>query len=353
MEKKFCLLIILAATIFSGCGHDKVVEEKIPYVKAQKVTLANFNAENIYSGTVCGRYETNIAFQVSGKILSRNVEVGSRVRRGDLLFTIDSKDILQQVNQADSQVGAAAAQLKLAETNLKRYRQLFSEDAIPAAMLDQYQTNYDAALASYKNAQALSKQSHNALDYTNLYSNADGVISAINAEVGQIVSAGQTILTLVQTGELEVEINIPENKLSEIQIGTPCEISFWANNEKVAGVVREISPMADSVSKTYRVKISLQNLHEEINLGMTASAIFRAKNSSLNTVILPLSAIYQTGENSQVWIVTAENKTALKNVIVQDFSNNEVLVSGLNAGEVVITAGVHKLREGQEIRIKD
>jgi RND family efflux transporter MFP subunit len=158
---------------------------------------------------------------------------------------------------------------------------------------------------------------------------------------------------LVQTGELEVEINIPENKLSEIQIGTPCEISFWANNEKVAGVVREISPMADSVSKTYRVKISLQNLREEINLGMTASAIFRAKNSSSNAVILPLSAIYQTGENSQVWIVTAENKTALKNVIVQDFSNNEVLVNGLNAGEVVITAGVHKLREGQEIRIKD
>jgi len=347
--KKIFLPIILAM-IFTGCGKENVEVEKIPYVKTQKISPANVNAENIYSGVVRGRYQTNMAFQVGGKILSRNVEVGNFVRRGDLLFKLDAKDILQQANQADSQVSAAEAQLKLAETNLKRYRQLFSENAISAAMLDQYQTNYDAAFANYQNAVALSKQSHNALDYTNLFSTADGVISAINVEVGQVVSAGQIILTLVQNDELEVEINIPENKLSEVKIGTPCEISFWANTEKVSGVVREISPMADSTSKTYRVKISLQNLREDINLGMTASAIFPAKN--LNGVILPLSAIYQTGENSQVWIVTAENKAALKNVTVQDFSNNEVLVSGLNAGEIVITAGVHKLREGQEVIAK-
>lgn len=347
--KKIFLPIILAM-IFTGCGKENVEVEKIPYVKTQKINFENVNAENIYSGVVRGRYQTNMAFQVGGKILSRNVEVGNFVRRGDLLFTLDAKDILQQANQADSQVSAAEAQLKLAETNLKRYRQLFSENAISAAMLDQYQTNYDAAFANYQNAVALSKQSHNALDYTNLFSTADGVISAINVEVGQVVSAGQIILTLVQNDELEVEINIPENKLSEVKIGTPCEISFWANPEKVSGVVREISPMADSTSKTYRVKISLQNLREDINLGMTASAIFPAKN--LNGVILPLSAIYQTGENSQVWIVTAENKAALKNVTVQDFSNNEVLVSGLNAGEIVITAGVHKLREGQEVIAK-
>lgn len=347
--KKIFLPIILAM-IFTGCGKENVEVEKIPYVKTQKINFENVNAENIYSGVVRGRYQTNLAFQVGGKILSRNVEVGNFVRRGDLLFKLDAKDILQQANQADSQLNAAAAQLKLAETNLKRYRQLFSENAISAAMLDQYQTNYDAAFANYQNAVALSKQSHNALDYTNLFSTADGVISAINVEVGQVVSAGQIILTLVQNDELEVEINIPENKLSEVKIGTPCEISFWANTEKVSGVVREISPIADSTSKTYRVKISLQNLREDINLGMTASAIFPAKNS--NGVILPLSAIYQTGENSQVWIVTAENKAALKNVTVQDFSNNEVLVSGLNAGEIVITAGVHKLREGQEVIAK-
>ena len=346
MKKIFLLMIF--AIFLTGCGEEEIEENKIPYVKTQKVTPANFSAENIYSGTVCGRYETKMAFQVDGKILSRNVEVGSKVRRGDLLLTIDSKDILQKVNQSNAQVQAAVANLQLAEKNLNRYRQLFSENAISAATIDQFQTNYDAALAEYQNAVALSKQSQNALDYTNLYSTADGVISAINVEVGQVVSAGQNVLNLVQTDELEVEINIPENKLSEIKIGTRCEISFWANDEKIGGTVREISPMADSVAKTYRVKISIPNLREEIYLGMTASANFPTKN--LNGVILPLSAIYQTGANSQVWIVTAENKVALKNVTVQNFEGNEVLVTGLNAGEVVITAGVHKLREGQEVK---
>lgn len=344
--KKIFLLMILAI-FFTGCGNEKVEENKIPYVKTQKVTPANFSAENIYSGTVCGRYETKMAFQVGGKILNRNIEVGNYVRRGDLLLTIDSKDILQQFNQSSAQVQAAEAQLQLAEKNLNRYRQLFGENAISAAMLDQYQTNYDAALANYQNAVAISKQSQNALDYTNLYSTADGVISAINVEVGQVISAGQNVLTLVQTDELEVEINIPENKLSEIKIGMACEISFWANSETVIGSVREISPMADAMSKTYRVRISIPNSNQ-IQLGMTASANFPAKN--LNGVILPLSAIYQTGEKSQVWIVTAENKTALKNITVQNFSDNGVLVSGLNVGEVVITAGVHKLREGQEVK---
>ena len=346
MRKKF-LLIILAAIIFTGCGDEEIAEIKIPYVKTQKVNFDNVSSENIYSGTVCGRYETNLAFQVGGKILRRNVEVGNYVRRGDLLFVLDSKDILQQANQGDAQVKAALAQLNLAEKNLNRYKQLFSQGAVSAAMLDEYQTNYDAALANYQNAVAISKQSQNALEYTNLNSNANGVISAINVEVGQVISAGQPVLTLVQTAELEVEINIPENKLSEIEIGKICEISFWANSETVSGSVREISPMADAMSKTYRVRISIPN-SDKIQLGMTASANFSSKN--FNGVILPLSAIYQIGNQTQVWIVTAENKTALKNIKVENFSNNEVLVRGLNAGEIVITAGVHKLREGQEVR---
>ena len=351
MKKKICLLIILAA-IFTGCGDESVTEEKIPYVKTQKVVPSSVSTENIYSGTVCGRYETNMAFQVSGKIFSRNVEVGSQVFAGDLLMSIDSKDILQQANQGDAQVNAALAQLKLAESDLNRYRQLFNEDAISAAMLDQYQTNYDAALANYKNAQAVSRQGHNALSYTNLTANTNGVISEINAEVGQVISAGQTVLTLVQTDELEIEINLPENKISEIGIGDSAEISFWANPDKVTGIVREISPIADSAARTYKVRISLPNLREGIYLGMTASAAFPSKNLNPNYCILPLSAIYQTENQPQVWTVSA-GKLQLKNITVQEFSGNEVAVLGLNAGEIVVTAGVHKLREGQEVRIKD
>ncbi len=346
------LAIFFAATFFSGCGDEQAEIEKPPYVKTQKVTTANLNSESVYSGVVKGRYETKMSFQVGGKIISRKVESGSRVNRGDLLMVLDAKDIIQQTNQADAQVSAALAQLNLAKSNLERYSELFKENAVAAATLDQFQTQYDAALATYNSAVAQSRQSKNALGYTNLTANASGVISGVSAEEGQVVAAGQTVLTLIQTDELEVEINVPENKISEIKINQPCAVTFWANNFSLNGSVREISPMADPSSRTFSVKISLpKSQAQNLNLGMTAGATFAEKNLSAdNSAILPLSAIYQSGNQAQVWIVGEDKKVSLKNVSVKNFGDNEVEVSGLKLGEVVVTAGVHKLREGQEVR---
>ena len=342
--------IFFAAIIFTGCGEEKVEIEKPPIVKTQKVSFANLNSENVYSGTVKGRYETKMSFQVGGKIISRNVQVGEVVSAGKNLMTLDAKDILQQNKNADAQVSAALSQLNLAKSNLERYSELFAENAVAAATLDNYKTQYDAAVANYNSAVAQSQQTKNALGYTNLTANASGVISEINVEVGQVVSAGQTVLTLIQTDELEVEINVPENKIAEINLNQPCEVNFWANNFSATGRVREISPIADQTSKTFAVKISLPQT-QNLNLGMTASATFNSKNlQENNSVILPVSAIYQTENQMQVWIVE-NNKVALKNISVKNLGENEVEVSGLNSGEIVVVAGVHKLREGQEVRL--
>lgn len=343
--------IFFAAIIFTGCGEEKIEIEKPPFVKTQKVSFANLNSENIYSGTVKGRYETKMSFQVGGKIISRNVQVGEVVNSGKILMSIDAKDIVAQNKNADAQVAATLAQLNLAKSNLERYSELFSENAVAAATLENYQTQYDAAVANYNSAVAQSQQTKNALGYTNLISNASGVISEINVEVGQVVSAGQNVLTLIQTDELEVEINVPENKISEINIGQSCEINFWANNFSVEGRVREISPIADKNSRTFAIKISLpQNQTQNLNFGMTASATFDKKNlQEKNSVILPVSAIYQTENQMQVWIVE-NNQVHLKNISVKNLGENEVEVSGLNFGEIVVVAGVHKLREGQEVR---
>ena len=342
--------ILLTSIIFTGCGEKQLQVDKPPFVKTQKVSTANLISENIYSGTVKGRYETKMSFQVGGKVIARNVDTGNSVAYGDLLMTLDAKDIVQQTNQAEAQVSAASAQLNLAKTNLERYSALFKENAVSAATLDQYQTQYDAALANYNASVAQSQQSRNALDYTNLIANADGVISQINVEVGQVVAAGQTVLTLIQTDELEVEINVPENKISSVNVGKPCTVNFWANNFSVEGRVREISPIADSTSRTFAVRISLP-YNQNLNLGMTASATFDEKNlQAADSIILPLSAIYQSGNQMQVWTVDAENKVKLKNIYVKNIGDNEVEVDGLKSGEVVVTAGVHKLREGQEVR---
>ena len=349
------LLIISTAIMFTGCfDEEETVEEKIPYVKVQKGSPVGSDTESVYSGRVCGRYETNMSFQVGGQVIKRNVDAGSRVAAGDLLMVVDPKDILQQSNQSDAKVSSALAQLKLAESNLSRYSQLYKDEAIPASTLDQYQTNYEAAEAEYKEALAASKQGHNALSYTDLQASANGVISEINVEEGQVVAAGQTVLTLIQTDELEVEINVPENQLAAATVGKPVTVRFWALPNEVEGVIREVSPMADSTSRTYRVRISLFDVPAAIQLGMTASVALtgKAESNATGGVSLPLSAIYQTGEQTQVWVVTEDNTVKLKNVKVTQFGDKEVVVSGVESGENVVVAGVHKLREGQKVQTR-
>ena len=343
--KKF-LAIIAMSFLLTGCN-DEVAVQKPPLVKVQKIAVTNAASEENYSGTVRGRYETNLSFQVGGKIISRDVQIGSRVNVGEALMTLDPKDIVEQSRGAEAQVASTRAGLQLAKANLDRYTELFKSDAIAAAVLDQYQTQFDAAQAAYDAAVAQARQSQNALEYTTLTANADGVISAVNAEVGQVVSAGQSVLTLVQTHELEVVADIPENKISNVQIGQRVTITFWATNDSVSGTVREISPMADSTARTFTVKISLPDV-PNIQLGMTANVAMREFSPSV--IILPLSAIYQTGDAAQVWLVDG-GKVSLKQIDIAAFDENSVQVRGLKAGDVVVVAGVNKLHDGQPVRI--
>ena len=333
-----CAAILLSAAIFSGCGKEAAPETKLPLVRTQTVSVGGSAQAAEYAGSVRGRYEKNMAFQVGGQIVGRDVQLGDRVSAGSVMMRIDPKDVAQKTTAADAQAEAAGAQLALAETNLARYRQLYAEAAIAAAVLDQYQTAYDAALAAYQAAAAQATEAHNALSYTELVADADGVVSGLSAEVGQVVAAGQTVLTFVESGEMEVEINVPENRLPIIAVGKNVEVSFWAMaNTKARGVIREIAPMADPATRTYKVRVAVPNV-----AGGTAGGAEKA--------ILPMTAIYQTGEKPCVWIVK-DGKVSLREISVVSFGANEAVVAGLSAGDVVVTAGVHKLHEGEEVRV--
>ncbi|MBQ9486279.1 MAG: efflux RND transporter periplasmic adaptor subunit [Selenomonadaceae bacterium] len=322
-------------------------------VKTVTASQAGKIMSDVYPAVVKGRYESNLAFQTGGRIISRDVEKGSFVSAGQVLMTIDARDAVQQLNAGESQVELCRSQLNLAKSNLERYAALYKENAVAAATLDQYQAAYDNAVAAYNAAVAQAEQARNVLNYTELTANADGVISTVNAEAGQVVSAGQTVLTLVQADELEVEIDVPENHLKNISIGKTADVTFWAVQGRTQGVVREIAPMADSAARTYRVRLSLINPPPNIQLGMTAEVILNSADEITDAVILPLSAIYQTGNAAQVWIVTNENKVTLKNVTVENFSGNEVLVRGISTRDKVVAAGVHKLREGELVRSEE
>jgi membrane fusion protein, multidrug efflux system len=349
-----CIFMILCMLAVTGCGKQAEKETKAPMVKSQTISLGDNGDLSTYAGSVHGRYESNLSFQVGGKILSRNVQLGDRVQAGDTLMIVDAKDVVQTVNKSDAQVEEARAQMSLAQANLNRYSQLYAQEAIPAATLDQYQTSYDAAFASYQQALAQSVQGHNSLEYTNLTADGDGVISAVNGEVGQVVAAGQTVLTLVHSDELEVEIDIPENRVQDMTIGKTVAVSFWAlGNSRIDGVVREVAPMADKTARTYKVRISLPQPPADVRLGMTASVICSASDKKLapDTVLLPLSAIYQTGDTPQVWVVGEDMTVSLKTIKVESFGDNEVKATGLANGDIVVTAGVHRLYNGEKVRL--
>ena len=347
------IILLLCTSLFTGCGKNVQNDDNTVYVKTQKVTYGAVNDEDTYSGTVKGRYETNLSFQVGGKILSRNINVGDKVSAGDVLMTIDDRDVKQNVNAYAAQVASAKSQMDLAQSNLARFQKLYAANAISAQELDQYQNAYNNAVAAYDQANAQLDQSENSLGYTELIINNDGVISAINAEVGQVVAAGQTVATIVQDGDREIEIAIPENKIQSISVGQNAIVTFWAlNNTQVQGTVREISPVADPVARTYKVRIAMSDMPQNVQLGMTASVAFMMSGAG-NTVTLPLSAIYQTGDTPQVWLVDGDMKLQLKEVNIVAWGKDDVEVTGLNQDDTIVTAGVHKLYEGEAVKLVD
>lgn len=345
-------LCVCLATSLAGCGQNADTAQEDQLVKVVQVGKETASSTaGTYSGTVRGRYESNLSFQAGGRIINRNVQLGSKVSAGEVLMTIDPKDIIQGVNQTQAQVDAATAQLQLAQSNLSRYQQLYAQDAVSAQALQQYQTAYDQAQAQYNQVMAAKEAQENQLSYTQLTSDADGVVSAVNAEVGQVVAAGQTVLTLVHDGDMEVQIDVPENKLGDFSVGTAVSVTFWAlGNGQTAGVVREIAPMADPASRTYTVRVSIPNPPAGMELGMTATVAVTAADAGTMDMVLPTAAIYQTGDRPEVWVVSKDNTVSLVPVTVEELGNDTVKVKGLHIGDMVVAAGAHMLHEGQRVR---
>ncbi|SFL99770.1 efflux RND transporter periplasmic adaptor subunit [Pelosinus propionicus] len=344
-----CLLAgAMAKTYFS---ETTIKPEILPVVRTQVIQAVNTGRGYGYAGEVRGRYESQLAFQVTGKISKRNVQLGSVVTVGDVLMQIDAKDIQQTVSSSSAQVFSAQSQLRLAESNLNRYRQLLDSGAVSRAQYDQYVNAYDTAAAAVQQATAQYAQGANQLDYTLLVADQTGVVSAITAEAGQIVSAGQLVVTVVLDGEREIEINVPENRLEELKTTEQLKVTFWAlPNVILDGKVREMSPMADPSTRTFKVRISLINPPPTVKLGMTATASL--DGGSIRPMFsIPLAALYQTGDTPAVWVVN-DNILALRPIKTGSFGSGTIQVlAGLQPGDRIVSGGVHKLKEGQRVKI--
>jgi multidrug efflux system membrane fusion protein len=295
-----------------------------------------------YSGEVRARIETTLGFRIAGKIVERRVDTGTAVKPGQVLARLDPADAGLQAVQAE-------AQRELAAAELARYKDLKAKNFISASALDARET-------AFKAAEAQASLAKNQSAYTSLVADRAGVIGQVLAEPGQVVSVGQAVFRLAPDGEREIAIALPEGEVSSFKLGQLAEVSFWAGNgmakKPLAGRLREISPVADPVTRTYAARVSLKDADPLLPLGMTATVRFPSDAPGATKLMVPLTAIFQQGSQPAVWRVGADNTVSLQPVTVAAFTDSSaVVVAGLKGGEQIVTGGVNLLTAGEKVRI--
>jgi RND family efflux transporter MFP subunit len=348
-----CVLALVVAV--AGCSDKPQATPKPRLVNVVRVTVGGPSTDVGYSGEVLARYETSLSFRVPGKIVARNVEVGGIVKKGDVLARLDPEDQQLNARSAQSQLAAARSEYEQMKADLERYTDLFKKEFISKAEYDRRQSAYDVAKAKLEQAQAQFSVTKNQTGYTELSADNAGVVTAIPIEVGQVVAAGQTVMKLARMDDREVVINIPENRLSELSAASHIDISLWADPSRTyQGKLREISPAADPVTRTYAAKISVLKADSAMRLGMTANVYLRGVDRNF-AVMLPATALFQDHGHAAVWIVDkATSQVKLVPVETGEYVENQVVVlSGLSPGDIVVRAGVHKLFAGEKVRVHE
>lgn len=344
----FLLPFLLAA-----CGEAPPPPAALKLVRTLKVgagATATDGADRSYSGEVRARIETTLGFRVAGKIVERRVDLGQSVKAGQVLARLDPADAGLQATQAEAQLALAAA-------DLARYRDLKARNYISASALDARETTFKAAAAQ-------AQLSKNQASYTTLVADRNGVIEQVLAEPGQVVSAGQAVFRLAPDGEREIAIALPEGELSGFKLGQAAEVTFWAASGPTAkplvGRLREVSPVADPATRTFGARVSLKDADPLLPLGMTATVRFPTGTAGARKLIVPLTAIFQQGNQPAVWIVMqsgtpgggADNTVKLQPVSVSAYTDSGAVVSGgLAGGEQIVAAGVNLLTSGEKVRV--
>ncbi len=340
-----------ASLALSGCGSEKVAAPKAPLVKTVTVGETAQDVKNSFSGTVHGYFESPLAFQVGGRIMQRYVNAGERVSAGQALFKVDSKDAEEQAAAAQSSLNAAEASYKLAQSTLARYEKLHSVNAISDLQIDQTRNQFDLADAQLQSAQSALARAENNLGFTTLTADRDGIVGTTMYEVGQVVAAGTPVVSIIDDSKLDVYISFTEKQYKAYSVGMPCYVTFWAlPGVTVEGTIREIAAAPNTSTGTYDAKVTLTDPPAEVTVGMTAEVKFD-QNSNKKGVMLPLTAMASQDQNPSVWVVR-DNKVYLQKVEVGRYGEDQVeITSGLADGDRVVTAGISKLTEGEEVRL--
>ncbi|MDF9392431.1 MULTISPECIES: efflux RND transporter periplasmic adaptor subunit [Methylococcus] len=346
------LLAIFSA--LAACSDSRGGAELTRPVVTFRVTEEAGSAGMSFAGEIRARHETTLSFRVAGKLASRPVELGDRVRKGQLLAALDPADYELAMQTAKAQLAAARAELEFTREDLQRYRELLEQRVVSPPEFDRRRTAFTAAKERVTALEAQAAQASNQVDYTELRADRGGVVTAVSAETGQVLAAGQPVLTLARLDEPEVSVDVPEHRVGRIHSGQEAAVTLWADGRRLKARIREIAAAADPASRTYRVRATLLEGQETVRFGMTATLWIDAVGTE--RLAIPLSAVFSPQQQPappRVWLVD-EAQLTVKSVPVRlngVTGAGRVWVEGVVPGQLLVSAGVQRLTEGQKVRI--
>ena len=354
ISKKLFLFSLVFLALFTLISCEKPAIPPSPPRPALVIEVGKIApiSTSVFVGEVKSRYESNQGFRINGKIIERVVNVGDVVKKGQILIKLDSADSILSASAATADVRVAEANRALALSEVERQRILVSKKFISQSALDKFEAELKTKDARVNQAKAQAAVSNNQSRYASLVADRSGVITQIRAEPGQVVIAGETVVQVVDTANIDVLIAVPESRVGQIKVNDVAQIKLWASqtanlDKTYIGKIREIAPAANSSSRAFDVRVALHNVDAQVKLGMTAGV--KLENDEPSFIIIPSSALTQFNGKPSVWVIK-NNIAQPREVSAGQYAEEGVtIVSGLQAGELVAIAGVHTLVKGQKV----
>ena len=349
----FALAVLMITLV--ACSKAEAPQEPLRSVKLLTVAGSDLNLASEFSAEVRARVESRLGFRVGGKLVQRPAEPGQRVAAGQLLALVDAQDFQLAAQAAQAQVSAAQSQRDLAAAEFKRFEALKAQNFISGAELERREASLKAADAALRQAKAQAQAQGNQAGYARLTASHAGGIIAVEAEVGQVVSAGQTVVRLAHNGPRDAVFAVSESAIMSIRLGQSMQAMVLSTGQMVQGTVREMAASADPVTRTYAVKLALApGVGGALPLGATLNVRAPGLSSAVASAIkLPTSALRQEGQGTAVWVLDEATMTVNSQAVqLGPVDGNEVVVSsGLKPGQKVVSAGVHVLSPGQKVTV--
>jgi RND family efflux transporter MFP subunit len=348
------LITVPIAALVSGCA-EKPAAEQLRTVRTAEIRYDKAKETNRYVGTVQSRHEVNEAFRVGGKVVQRKVEVGQKVRTGDVLAVLDDTDYRLAEDAARQALIAATSQARQAASDRQRLNALKADGSVSESDDEKAQTGAQTTSAT---AEAEAKKlalARNRLKYTVLRASQGGVVTAVKFEVGQVVAEGQPVVSIANEGEPEIVADVPEDHLAVF--GTSRYKAWLASapEQTFDVVLRELSPQAAAQTRTFRARLKPAK-PRPLPLGATATLVVERPVGEAPAAAIPASAITQSKGQPAVWVVRragseSDGTVELIGVTVHGYRNDEALISGPPAGDLVVTAGVQKMAPGLKVAL--